>query len=123
MSAPFRTFTLGASGATAYVAISAAREPRGLPTSYSYLAAVFVGAWTIQLLAWGVYTVFLYPLLLSPLRGLPEPEGNHWLLGQWKVINKEPTGIPMKNWYVERPYTLPSSFEGLAVVWGAENLA
>jgi hypothetical protein len=100
MSLPFKEFTLGASAATAFIAIQTAKESQGSSTPYSYFAAIFVGTWMAQLLIWGVYVVLLYPLLLSPLRGLPEPEGSHWLHGQWKAIDKEPTGVPMRNWYV-----------------------
>jgi hypothetical protein len=62
--------------------------------------AAFSGLLGIQLLAWVAWAVMLYPKLFSPLRGLPEPDGNALFMGQWKAITSLPTGNPMMEWYV-----------------------
>lgn len=60
----------------------------------------FAALWTIQFMAFLVWSVILYPKLFSPLRGLPEPSGNSWFMGQFKAITRNPTGTPQIGWYV-----------------------
>ncbi|KAF2848656.1 cytochrome P450 [Plenodomus tracheiphilus IPT5] len=45
-----------------------------------------------------VYGVLIYPLLLSPLRGLPSPPNAGILLGHFPRIFAEPTGEPQRDW-------------------------
>ena len=65
-----------------------------------YLVVNFALAWLAQFLVYALGSVFLWPKLLSPLRGLPEPKGGSWWNGQYARIAAEPTGIPMQDWYV-----------------------
>lgn len=58
----------------------------------------FAKLWVAELGAWSIYAVFLYPFYFSPLVGLPEPEGSHWLLGQFQRIASDPSGAPMLDW-------------------------
>ncbi|KAL2154157.1 hypothetical protein VTH82DRAFT_2833 [Thermothelomyces myriococcoides] len=62
----------------------------------------FLTAFTVLLgtqgLAWALWSVILYPKLFSPLRGLPEPSGNSWLMGQFFKIVALPSGLPMIEW-------------------------
>jgi hypothetical protein len=62
------------------------------------LSLVFAALFTAQLLAWGVWRLFIYPHYVSPLRHLPQPSGGHWLFGQGLKIIKEPTGAPANEW-------------------------
>jgi hypothetical protein len=64
-----------------------------------YFTGLFFSAFFTQLFAWAVWAVLLYPKFFSPLIGLPEPPGNHWLMGQWKRISAEPSGAPAMDWY------------------------
>ena len=61
----------------------------------------FTGLWIASLAAWGVWAVWIYPLFVSPLRHLPGPSGNHWFMGQAKKIMAEPSGVPMREWFVD----------------------
>jgi hypothetical protein len=91
---PWKTITL-TSAATTY--LSVLRESQW---SRLQLTGAFAGIWLIQTFCWVVWAVMIYPHYFSPLIGLPEPDGNHWLLGQWKRIAAEPSGVPMMDWYV-----------------------
>lgn len=51
-------------------------------------------------LGWAVWTTFIYPFYISPLRHLPMPKGNHWLWGHGIKLLREPQGNPSKQWYV-----------------------
>ncbi|RYO65006.1 hypothetical protein AA0113_g5602 [Alternaria arborescens] len=44
------------------------------------------------------WSVIVYPLFLSPLRGLPSPPNGHSLLGHYRRIFKDPTGEPQRDW-------------------------
>ncbi|KAI5459613.1 cytochrome P450 [Mariannaea sp. PMI_226] len=72
--------------------------------SKSSLLSSFVALWLLGFTLWGVWAVWVYPLLLSPLRHLPEPSGNHWMMGQWFRIMREPPGNPMREWVNEIPH-------------------
>ncbi|CAK7220022.1 hypothetical protein SCUCBS95973_004016 [Sporothrix curviconia] len=68
-------------------------------SSASLLAWAFVGAYLFQCIAFGIYSLLLYPFCLSPLRHLPQPRsGNVFLLGQFPRINREATGKPALDW-------------------------
>jgi hypothetical protein len=60
--------------------------------------ASFFTAWLVQFTAWVVWSVLLYPKIFSPLRHLPEPEGNSFIHGQWRRIRLEPGGRPQREW-------------------------
>lgn len=68
--------------------------------SKSQLLGRFPVFWIAGLAVWIVWAVWVYPLLVSPLRHLPGPSGNHWLMGQSKKIMAEPSGVPMRQWLV-----------------------
>ncbi len=89
---PWRSFS-ALSGALA-ILLSTQKEE----WSTSYAIRVGGQAWAILLVGWGVYWALLYPHFFSPLIGLPEPPGHHWLLGQMKRITGEPTGTPLLDW-------------------------
>ena len=92
MAPPWKAFTL-ASGAVAFTLMSL--KPAW---SMSYFLATFTKLWVVEIGAWVIYAVFLYPWYFSPLVGLPEPEGDHWLLGQFRRIARDPSGAPMLDW-------------------------
>jgi len=58
----------------------------------------FLGSFLISSVGFGIYSVFLWPRLLSPLRKLPGPASLHWLHGVYPRIRKEPTGVPQIDW-------------------------
>lgn len=69
--------------------------------SKSALLGYFLGLWLVGFVLWGIWAVWVYPLFVSPLRHLPEPSNNHWLWGQFKKIIAEPSGRPMREWFVD----------------------
>lgn len=95
---PYRLMT-AASFAGAYL-VSSGRIPQWPAIGF---VSAFTALWTLQLLLWALWAVILYPKLFSPLRGLPEPTGNSWFMGQFKTIRKLPTGVPMIEWYACPP--------------------
>ncbi len=95
---PYRLISIISLG-SAY-ALSSGRIPQ-LP-EVRFLPG-FAAIWAIQALAWAIWIVLLYPKLFSPLRGLPEPNGNSWFMGQFRTIMSQPTGAPMREWYVSPP--------------------
>lgn len=92
MAPPFKTFTI-ISGAFAFV-LTSLRPQWSTP----YLLGTFAKLWAAVMGAWAIYTIFLYPFYFSPLLRLPEPEGSHWLLGQFRRIADDPSGVPMLDW-------------------------
>jgi hypothetical protein len=88
MAMPWKAMSLG-SGLAAYLVTSRQEEPNKV-----LFITLFTGAWTAMAFIWVIYASFLWPFLLSPLRHVPEPKGNHWLHGQWERIKKDPTGVP-----------------------------
>jgi hypothetical protein len=60
----------------------------------------FTEFWFASLAVWGIWAVWIYPLFVSPLRHLPGPSGNHWFMGQAQKIMAEPSGVPMREWFV-----------------------
>ncbi|KAH7069785.1 cytochrome P450 [Paraphoma chrysanthemicola] len=65
------------------------------PRSYFWnIATLFL----IQVFAQYGWQIIVYPLLLSPLRHLPQPPNAHFLLGHFKRIFKETTGEPQREW-------------------------
>ncbi|KAI0125917.1 cytochrome P450 [Xylariales sp. AK1849] len=82
----------------------------------------FFGLWLAQGFAWCVWVFVLYPKFFSPLRGLPEPKGNSFFMGQFERIRAEPTGVPHREWVNSIPndgiirYLGPFNQERLLIV-------
>ena len=99
MGLPWRTVTVVAA-TTAY--LGGVRAPPPLPpvseVSVLRTIAIFAAAWLLQLLLWLVGKVLLWPKLLSPLIGLPEPPNPSWFMGQYRRIREEPSGMPAREW-------------------------
>lgn len=91
---PFRLITAISLGG-AYL-LSSGRLPQW--PAPGFLAA-FMALWGAQALVCFTWAIILYPKLFSPLRGLPEPSGNSWFMGQFRKITRLPTGAPMMEWY------------------------
>jgi hypothetical protein len=98
---PYRFITAVSLGG-AYI-LSSGRIPQWPVPGF---LAAFIALWGIQLFAWAVWAVLLYPKLFSPLRGLPEPAGNSWFMGQFPVIRALPSGTPMAEWCATPPRPL-----------------
>ncbi|KAJ9157641.1 Cytochrome P450 4A12A [Pleurostoma richardsiae] len=92
MAPPWRLMT-----AVALVGAYVSTQSRGNWPRLLFVGS-FAGIWMAQFFAWAIYAALLYPKLLSPLRGLPEPEDNHWLMGQYPKIAALPSGMPMLEW-------------------------
>lgn len=67
----------------------------GQPLSFS---ANFIILCSTAFLVWALWTTFVYPFFLSPLRHLPMPKENHWLWGHGMKLFREPQGNPSKQW-------------------------
>ncbi|KJZ76346.1 hypothetical protein HIM_04428 [Hirsutella minnesotensis 3608] len=50
------------------------------------LFALFVTLWSVQLVIWGLWSTFVWPHYMSPLRNLPHPGNSHWLLGHYPQV-------------------------------------
>ncbi|EXJ93058.1 hypothetical protein A1O3_01614 [Capronia epimyces CBS 606.96] len=68
--------------------------------SYTWTAsAAYLLCWLI----YAVYCVLIYPHFVSPLRHLPNVPGGSLFNGQWSVVVKEPSGMPLRRWANEIP--------------------
>ena len=91
-------------GASPLTSADEASGPSTLTSAY-FFAWTFAGAYLLQCIAFGIWSIFLYPFYFSPLRHLPQPKtGNTFLLGQFPRINREPTGKPALEWCVCFPF-------------------
>ncbi|ODA79668.1 hypothetical protein RJ55_05262 [Drechmeria coniospora] len=67
-----------------------------------------------------LYSTFLYPHVLSPLRRLPEPAGGHWLLGHGLDIDRiaefENDGLIRVRWFFNREFVVLTSPAALSEV-------
>ncbi|SPJ77997.1 related to Fum15 protein (cytochrome P450 family protein) [Fusarium torulosum] len=97
MGLPWETITATAAISTLSIAWAQDNWSRG------QLLGHFSLLWFASLSIWGLWAGWIYPLLVSPLRHLPGPSGNHWLMGQSKKIMAEPSGVPMREWASEIP--------------------
>lgn len=68
------------------------------PFSPRCLVKDFIGSFLASSVGFGIFSVFLWPKLLSPLRKLPGPKPLSWLHGVYPRIRQEPTGIPQIDW-------------------------
>jgi hypothetical protein len=96
MSFPLNRITLFSAGAATSLTVLEILADK--PWSASYFLKIFAGSFVASVFGWAAYTVFLYPKFFSPLRHLPGPKDDHWLLGQYPRIAAEPTGIPQIDW-------------------------
>ncbi|KAI8222278.1 Cytochrome P450 monooxygenase FUM15 [Colletotrichum sp. SAR 10_99] len=107
MGVPWR----GVSVSSAVIAVLLAlRQP---VFSRCHLLVTFASAWMLQMMAWGVFVVFLYPQYFSALRTLPGPKDDHWLMGQYPRIVRQPTGVPMIEWINTIPHEGIIRYRGL----------
>jgi hypothetical protein len=95
MVIPWRSFSV-TSFVAAYLLVSRHSEWTKLG-----FAGAFASLWLAQGFAWSTWKVLIYPKFFSPLRGLPEPDNNSFLMGQFGRIRADPTGVPHREWYEE----------------------
>ncbi|KAJ9628385.1 hypothetical protein H2204_009222 [Knufia peltigerae] len=84
------------------ISISLVRFYPTLSISQSYLWT-FVCAFFLHAFVWYIYGTLVYPHFVSPLRHVPSVPGGSLLNGQWRVLVKEPSGIPPRRWNNEIP--------------------
>ncbi|GKT82939.1 LOW QUALITY PROTEIN: cytochrome P450 [Colletotrichum tofieldiae] len=77
------------------------------------LLCTFAGAYVLQMVSWGIFVVFLFPQYFSSLRSIPGPTNDHWLMGQYPRIMREPTGVPMIEWINTIPHEGIIRYRGL----------
>jgi hypothetical protein len=65
-------------------------------TKVSRFAVLFL----TQVTGWLLWSVFIYPHFVSPLRHLPQPGKSHWLLGHRAWMHPTDIGIDAKKWSV-----------------------
>lgn len=58
----------------------------------------FTGLWALLYVVWVVWSSFVYPHFVSPLRHLPQPKGAHWLIGHSKPVVKQGPGVAARQW-------------------------
>ncbi|SPO00938.1 related to isotrichodermin C-15 hydroxylase (cytochrome P-450 monooxygenase CYP65A1) [Cephalotrichum gorgonifer] len=92
MGLPWKAFLASSGGVAVLATLQKAHW------STSLVVSLFTKTYLAQLAGWVVYSLLLYPHFLSPLIGLPEPRGSHWLMGEFSRIMRDPTGIPMMDW-------------------------
>ncbi|KZZ98738.1 Cytochrome P450 [Moelleriella libera RCEF 2490] len=49
----------------------------------------------------GLWSIFVWPHLVSPIRHLPQPDGGHWILGQGKRLAGNLPAAPCREWIDE----------------------
>lgn len=91
-----------ASAVSSYIATSTLRTQWSAPTFAKY----YVYSYMLGFFSWALWTVLLYPKIFSPLRHLPGPKNLSWYNGQWSKIRALPSGVPMLEWYDQRPRML-----------------
>lgn len=64
-------------------------------TSY---AAIFVGLFAVQSIAFSIYAIFIYPFYVSPFRHLPSPKGGLPILGHGIDLRKTGPGAMARKW-------------------------
>ncbi|KND89536.1 Cytochrome P450 [Tolypocladium ophioglossoides CBS 100239] len=108
MGAPLQQSTVTAlAGVSLLVVVYNVRSP-------GYLVLAFTAQWLAQLTMWGIWTTFVYPHFMSPLRHLPQPKGSHWLLGHGRKLISESPGAPLREWSVVPLHRSPSTSITLA---------
>ncbi|KDN62252.1 putative cytochrome P450 [Colletotrichum sublineola] len=104
---PWRAALISSAAVTVLLAL---RQP---VFSRCNLLCTFVGAFMLQIISWAVFVVFLFPQYFSTLRSIPGPKDDHWLLGQYLRIMREPTGVPMIDWINNIPHEGIIRYRGL----------
>lgn len=66
--------------------------------SHLLFTSVSVSIWVNSFVAYILYSIFIYPHYVSPLRHLPTVPGGHWLYGHGRQIDSEHPGMPMRKW-------------------------
>lgn len=66
--------------------------------AYTQLAGLFILSSSIQFFAMAIWTVFIYPHFISPLRHLPQAKNGHWLLGHAVEARKKSVGALARKW-------------------------
>ncbi|PHH87440.1 hypothetical protein CDD83_8871 [Cordyceps sp. RAO-2017] len=93
MGLPWRQMAAAALAGSALTAMATDRL-----RSRKHVAQSFALLWLVQVVVWAVWSTFVYPHLLSPLRHLPTPAGAHWLLGHSRKLVGESPGAPLREW-------------------------
>jgi hypothetical protein len=65
-------------------------------STVSHFAVSFLS----QVTGWLLWSVFIYPHFISPLRHLSQPGKSHWLLGHRAWMHPTDIGIDAKKWSV-----------------------
>ncbi|KAK1991467.1 cytochrome P450 [Colletotrichum falcatum] len=104
---PWRAALISSAAATVLLAL---RQP---VSSRCGLLCTFAGVFMLQIFAWAVFVVFLFPQYFSSLRSIPGPKNDHWLMGQYMRIIREPTGVPMIDWINNIPHEGIIRYRGL----------
>ncbi|KAF2795433.1 cytochrome P450 [Melanomma pulvis-pyrius CBS 109.77] len=84
-----------ASGLISFVTFRYAPRLALFPASFFWNVATLYLIFSLSQICWAIV---VYPLLLSPLRHLPQPPDSSILLGHFKRIYKDPTGEPQRDW-------------------------
>jgi len=98
-----------ASAAEAFILILVI--PQYLP--HNPFVWTFIRALAVNIGFYVLYTVFVYPFFLSPLRHLPKPKGALPLLGHGLSTFKKPPGEDFLKWVTEVPNDGLIHFRGL----------
>ncbi|KZL87821.1 cytochrome p450 [Colletotrichum incanum] len=104
---PWRGALISSAAVTVLLAL---RQP---VLSRCSLLCTFAGAYMLQMISWGIFVVFLFPQYFSSLRSIPGPKNDHWLMGQYPRIMREPTGVPMIEWINTIPHEGIIRYRGL----------
>ncbi|TQN74808.1 Cytochrome P450 monooxygenase FUM15 [Colletotrichum shisoi] len=104
---PWRGALITSAAVTVFLAL---RQP---VLSRCSLVCTFAGAFVFQMVAWGIFVVLLFPQYLSSLRSILGPKDDHWLMGQYPRIIREPTGVPMMEWVNTIPHEGIIRYRGL----------
>ncbi|BFZ61253.1 hypothetical protein YB2330_002312 [Saitoella coloradoensis] len=84
--------------------MSATRSWALLPLAYHFtfrrllhLPIDNVGIFLLTVISLAIYSIFIYPNFISPLRKVPGPPG-HWFWGHFQEITKADPGVPHLEW-------------------------
>ncbi|KAI9847987.1 MAG: hypothetical protein M1838_000686 [Thelocarpon superellum] len=69
-------------------------------TSYALLG---LGLFVLQVTAWSIWTLVLWPRYFSPLRHLPQAPNENLLWGQFLYITNSESGVPHRDWEANIP--------------------
>ncbi|KAI9796358.1 MAG: hypothetical protein M1833_006363 [Piccolia ochrophora] len=92
---PTRFQLISASSLLASILLLRYASTWALTPSYVWTA---VQLYFAQYFAVAVWRIILYPKYFSPIRHLPQPPNNSFLMGQGGRIRREPAGVPAQDW-------------------------